>query len=72
FRPTGNAYFEWEEFCMIMKIPEIYRQIDIDQRFLKPAIKDLSKERNLFDLIRVPFKNLAYDKEKTAGRGRGG
>ncbi|EHD5970892.1 replication initiation protein [Campylobacter coli] len=72
FRTTGKAYFEWEEFCKIMKIPENYRQIDIDQRILKPAIKELSKERNLFDQIRVPFKNLAYEKEKTAGRGRGG
>ncbi|EGN0310626.1 replication initiation protein [Campylobacter jejuni] len=72
FRTTGKAYFEWEEFCRIMKIPENYRQIDIDQRILKPAIKELSKERNLFDQIRVPFKNLFYEKEKTAGRGRGG
>ncbi|EKG0412980.1 replication initiation protein [Campylobacter coli] len=72
FRTTGKAYFEWEEFCRIMKIPENYRQIDIDQRILKPAIKELSKERNLFDQIRLPFKNLAYEKEKTAGRGRGG
>ncbi|EFK9836621.1 replication initiation protein [Campylobacter jejuni] len=72
YRTTGKAYFEWEEFCRIMKIPENYRQIDIDQRILKPAIKELSKERNLFDQIRVPFKNLAYEKEKTAGRGRGG
>lgn len=55
-----------------MDIPENYRQIDIDQRILKPAIKELSKERNLFDQIRVPFKNLFYEKEKTAGRGRGG
>nr|CAA57593.1 RepB [Campylobacter coli] len=69
FRTTGKAYFEWEEFCRIMKIPENYRQIDIDQRILKPAIKELSKERNLFDQIRVPFKNLAYEKEKTAGVG---
>ncbi|HDX3452575.1 TPA: replication initiation protein [Campylobacter coli] len=72
FRTTGKAYFEWEEFCRIMKIPENYRQIDIDQRILKPAIKELSKERNLFDQVRVPFKNLTYEKEKTAGRGRGG
>ncbi|ELQ2591439.1 replication initiation protein [Campylobacter coli] len=73
FRTTGKAYFEWEEFCRIMDIPENYRQIDIDQRILKPAIKELSKERNLFDQIRVPFKNLAYEKEKQKGtRGRGG
>lgn len=55
-----------------MDIPKNYRQIDIDQRILKPAIKELSKERNLFDQVRVPFKNLAYEKEKTAGRGQGG
>ncbi|EIN6725374.1 replication initiation protein [Campylobacter coli] len=72
FRTTGKAYFEWEEFCRIMKIPENYRQIDIDQRILKPAIKELSKERNLFDQVRVPFKNLAYEKEKAKGRGQGG
>ncbi|MBX1156973.1 replication initiation protein, partial [Campylobacter jejuni] len=39
---------------------------------LKPAIKELSKERNLFDQVRVPFKNLAYEKEKAKGRGQGG
>ncbi len=72
YRSTGKAYFEWEEFCRIMDIPKNYRQIDIDQRILKPAIKELSKERNLFDQVRVPFKNLAYEKEKTAGRGQGG
>ncbi len=72
YRSTGKAYFELEEFCRIMDIPKNYRQIDIDQRILKPAIKELSKERNLFDQMRVPFKNLAYEKEKTAGRGQGG
>ncbi|EKJ5634810.1 replication initiation protein [Campylobacter coli] len=73
YRSTGKAYFEWEEFCRVMDIPKNYRQIDIDQRILKPAIKELSKERNLFDQIRVPFKNLAYEKEKAKGtRGRGG
>ncbi|HEH5491986.1 TPA: replication initiation protein [Campylobacter coli] len=72
FRTTGKAYFEWEEFCRIMDIPEKFAMCDIDKRILKPAIKELSKERNLFDQVRVPFKNLAYEKEKTAGRGRGG
>ncbi|EPW2003957.1 replication initiation protein [Campylobacter coli] len=72
YRTTGKAYFEWEEFCRIMKIPQDYRQSEVDKWILKPAIKELSKERNLFDQIRVPFKNLAYEKEKTAGRGRGG
>ncbi|EAI3771411.1 TPA: replication initiation protein [Campylobacter coli] len=72
FRTTGKAYFEWEEFKRIMDIPENYEMHNIDKWILKPAIKELSKERNLFDQIRVPFKNLAYEKEKTAGRGRGG
>ncbi|MCH3700572.1 replication initiation protein, partial [Campylobacter lari] len=72
FRTTGKAYFEWEEFCRIMKIPENYRQIDIDQRILKPAIKELTKERTLFDQVRIPFKNLAFEKKKISARGRGG
>ncbi|HEF9773162.1 TPA: replication initiation protein, partial [Campylobacter coli] len=67
FRTTGKAYFEWEEFCRIMDIPQDYRQSEIDKRILKPAIKELSKERNLFDQVRVPFKNLAYEKEKAKG-----
>ena len=72
FRTTGKARFEWEEFCRVMKIPQDYRQSEIDKRILKPAIKELSKERNLFDQIRVPFKNLAYEKDKAKSRGRGG
>uniref|UniRef100_UPI0012F6E874 replication initiation protein n=1 Tax=Campylobacter coli TaxID=195 RepID=UPI0012F6E874 len=72
FRTTGKARFEWEEFCRVMDIPQDYRQSEVDKWILKPAIKELSKERNLFDQVRVPFKNLAYEKEKTAGRGRGG
>lgn len=72
FRTTGKAYFKWDEFCNIMDIPEKLAMCDIDKRILKPAIKELTKEGNLFDQVRVPFKNLAYEKEKTAGRGRGG
>ncbi|MCW1332557.1 replication initiation protein [Campylobacter jejuni] len=72
FRTTGKAYFEWEKFCRVMDIPQDYRQSAIDKWILKPAIKELSKERNLFDQVQVPFKNLAYEKEKAKGRGRGG
>lgn len=73
FRTTGKARFEWEEFCRVMDIPQDYRQSAIDKWILKPAIKELSKERNLFDQVRVPFKNLVYEKEKAKGtRGRGG
>ncbi|EAI8930296.1 replication initiation protein [Campylobacter coli] len=73
YRTTGKVYFEWEEFKRIMDIPEDYEIHNIDKWILKPALKELTKERNLFDQIRVPFKNLAYEKEKQKGtRGRGG
>lgn len=73
YRTTGKVYFKWEEFCRIMDIPENYRQSEVDKEILKPAIKELSKERNIFDQKRTPFKNLAYEKEKQKGtRGRGG
>lgn len=64
FRSTGIARFEWSEFVRILDIPENYRMCDIDTRILKPAIKDLTKERNLFDQKRMPFINLAYEKIK--------
>ncbi|ARJ57458.1 replication initiation protein [Campylobacter cuniculorum] len=73
YRATGKVYFKWEEFCKIMDIPENYRQSEVDKKILNPAIKELSKERNLFDQKRTPFKNLTYEKEKQKGtRGRGG
>lgn len=71
YRNTGFMRMEWEEFMRIMDIPYT-RQIDIDQRILKPTIKELTKPRNLFDKERVPFKNLKYTKIKGKGRGRGG
>lgn len=72
YRSTGKVYFEWEEFKRIMDIPEKLAMRDIDKIILKPVIKELTKERNLFDQIRVPFKNLAYEKDKAKSRGRGG
>lgn len=73
FRSTGKAYFEWSEFLRIMDIPENKKICEIDRDILKPALKELTKERNIFDQIRTPFKNLAYEKEKQKGtRGRGG
>ncbi|MCV3431932.1 replication initiation protein [Campylobacter lari] len=72
YRTTGTAYFEWEEFKRIMDIPENYEMHNIDKWVLKPAIKELSKERTLFDQVRIPFKNLAFEKKKIKARGRGG
>ncbi|MBF7068201.1 MULTISPECIES: replication initiation protein [Campylobacter] len=72
YRTTGKAYFEWEEFCRIMDIPQDYEHRNINQRILNPAVKELSKERTLFDQVRTPFKNLAFEKKKISARGRGG
>nr|WP_176451032.1 replication initiation protein [Campylobacter lari] len=72
YRTTGTAYFEWDEFKRIMDIPENYEMHNIDKWVLKPAIKELSKERTLFDQVRIPFKNLAFEKKKIKARGRGG
>ena len=72
YRQTGWAQWDFNEFKRILDIPECYRQIDIDQQILKPALKELTAERNLFDTKRSPFKDLSYTKIKGKGRGRGG
>lgn len=72
FRNTGFMRMEREEFLGIMDIPQNKTMGDIDKFILKPAIKELTKPRNLFDIERVPFKNLKYTKIKGKGRGRGG
>ncbi|BDB65810.1 replication initiation protein (plasmid) [Helicobacter cinaedi] len=66
YRNTGYMRTEWREFMRIMDIPYT-RQTDIDQFILKPALKELTKPRNLFDIERVPFKNLSYKKIKKGG-----
>lgn len=72
YRNTGYLKMEWDEFVRVMDIPEKLKQCDIDKDILKPAIKELTKERNLFDITRIPFENLTYTKLKGKGRGRGG
>ena len=62
YRQTGKRIFEWQEFAELMDIPADYRQTDIDQFILKPALKELTKERTLFDQARIPFENLTYTK----------
>ena len=59
--------FEFNEFKRILDIPECYRQTDIDQQILKPAIRELTTERNLFDKKRIIFKDLKYTKIKKGG-----
>lgn len=72
FRRTGKLLLKWDDFVRILQIPPTYTMCDIDKQILKPAIKELTKERNLFDSARTPFKNLKYTKTKGKGRGRGG
>lgn len=72
YRQTGFLKMEWSEFARVMDIPIDYSQTNIDKWILKPALKELSQPRNLFDQERIPFKNLKYEKIKGKGRGRGG
>lgn len=72
YKQTGYVRLEWEEFKKVLDIPENYRQIDIDNRVLKPTIKELTQPRDLFDQERIPFENLSYEKIKGKGQGRGG
>ena len=63
FRQTGWAEWDFKEFKDLLDIPEDYEMCNIDQRILKPAIKELTQERNLFDFgKRIPFKDLKYIK----------
>ena len=75
FRSTGSWIVEVAEFRRLLDIPESYRQREIDTRVLKPCLKQLSRELDLLDTVRVPFRHLAVEKIKKKGRGikgRGG
>lgn len=72
YRTTGYFKMEWQEFVCVMDISENKTMGDIDKFILKPAIKELTKSRNLFDQERIPFEKLTYTKLKGKGRGRGG
>lgn len=72
YRTTGLMEMEWQEFKRVMDIPDSYNMCDIEKQILKPAIKELTKERNLFSGNRIAFKNLTYTKQKGKGRGQGG
>ena len=75
YRSTGIMKMKWNEFLSIMDIPKNYKHYNLDQRILKPAIKELTSPKNLFDTKRVAFQNLQYEKIKEKGfgcRGKGG
>lgn len=62
FRTTGEWLVRWDEFLNIVKPPKTYKSCDIDNRILKPTIKELTAEHNLFNQQKTPFKNLKYQK----------
>lgn len=61
---------DWERFKELMDIPPKMNMCDIDKDILKPAIKELMTERNLFDQTRAPFKGLFYEKHRGNSKGR--
>lgn len=75
YRTSGSWVVTVEDFKRLLNIPTDYRQCHIDQKVLKPCIKQLSRELDMFDTVRVPFRNLKCEKIKKKGRGvkgRGG
>lgn len=73
YKMTGQAIFKWDEFKRLMCIPDTYRSINIEQRILKPAVKELTRELDLIDKAcnRSAFTTLEYIKikdEKARGK----
>ena len=64
FRSSGRWRIRYDDFKELLGIPESYKAGNIDQRILKPIIKELSAERNLFDQRRTPFEKLVVKKHK--------
>lgn len=71
--------YEWNEFKQLLNIPENYKISNINQRILKPAIKELMEQHNLFENSedesdkRTIFEKLEFHKVKNKqGRGQGG
>lgn len=67
YRQTGWVQWDFNEFKRILDIPDSYALCDIDKQILKPAIRELSEPRNLFNQDRVIFENLKYTKIKKGG-----
>lgn len=64
FRSSGRWRIRYDDFKELLGVPEKYRASEIDKWILKPAIKELSAERNLFDQRRTPFEKLVVKKHK--------
>lgn len=64
YRQTGRWCIRYDDFKELLCVPEKYRASEIDKWILKPAIKELSAERNLFDMRRTSFQKLSVRKFK--------
>ena len=64
FKSSGRWRIRYDDFKELLGIPESYQSCDIDKRILKPTLKELSAERNLFDQRRTPFEKLVVIKHK--------
>lgn len=64
FKSSGRWRIRYDDFKELLGIPESYRATNIDQQILKPALKELSAEHNLFDQRRTPFEKLVVIKHK--------
>ncbi|MBF0928403.1 MAG: replication initiation protein, partial [Campylobacter concisus] len=64
FKSSGRWRIRYDDFKELLGVPEKYRASEIDKWILKPAIKELSAERNLFDMRRTPFEKLVVIKHK--------
>ena len=64
FRQTGYWRIRYDHFKELLGIPDSYQSNNIDQRILRPALKELSAERSLFNQRRTLFKGLVVKKIK--------
>lgn len=67
YRTTGWWKVTLEDFKLLLDIPNSYRSSNIDQKILKPILKQLGGTDDT-----AIFKNLKVSKDKKKGRGRGG
>lgn len=79
YRTQGWWQVELKEFKRLMQVPKSYQMTHIDNKIIKPSIKELSWDNGQTDMLkdyrgadRPCFKNLSVEKIKGKGRGRGG
>lgn len=62
WRGTGEWLIKYDDFKTYMQVPDNYKSGNIDQKVIQQAIKELTRQRTLFDQERTPFINLKYEK----------